>query len=758
MSTVDSSAAPGAAQRAAPAAGYPCRESGAVPDPTIPDDPRGGSGAGQRRGFTVPSLRGAPGQEWARRALFGRDPDDLSPLGHFRRELQAEGHEQARALHRLADDLMRLVPDAGELGKQLSDLSSATALAASHVGRATDAMNSGATERPFRVALMGRTTAGKSTLFEYLTEGDGEREGDGSQRYSRDVCERPSPILGIELVDTPGVGYSGQKDTPEDYEKAFAEVADADLIVWVASTLATQESTGRALRHLAALGKPVVVALNCSADLGVERNRRRMLAEPERIFGGEALDYLLPIRRYLAQAGADFVAAEPFHAQAALWSRTRNFPSEIADQLSTNSRIDRLVQLLHRERDRRGEQRRAAAQCDRIGARLREAAVVLSDGVADLAATSAAATHAVDAFETRAGRRISDARAQIAASVDDAIQARHKWIDQVDVDGDVNAQWATESQALSTEIQSSVETTLRGLEADLKVIAGDIDDDLTAFDAGQFDGLPGSGEALANLFSKGGIRTLVYGGLAAVDLFPPTAPFAIPATIVVAALDWAFGKQLNKWIDKMFRNKGETTRLRHEKVRDQLGPILDGLRAQAVASCDDALASCASAIQESLDRQRGCVKAINAARTALDGTSDGLVASLSSLDTHLTREFLRLSGRHRLARNAIRATRVPGRAIAVELRQGDHAELALFPVDVVENVAPNAAHPDFPSGAALQVVAGLSPVNILVTTMESLELDVVVPSTIPAGVRDAWATLAFRHTGVRTSIEQGEPV
>ena len=35
-------------------------------------------------------------------------------------------------------------------------------------------------------------------------------------------------------------------DGEEDYEAAFGEVADADLILWVATDQATQEQTGRA--------------------------------------------------------------------------------------------------------------------------------------------------------------------------------------------------------------------------------------------------------------------------------------------------------------------------------------------------------------------------------------------------------------------------------------------------------------------------------------------------------------------------------
>lgn len=657
-------------------------------------------------------------------------------------------------MRELTDNLRMFAVEAGDLNKQLAVLADEAARIGSEVITATAATHNRSPDRPFRVVLMGRTTAGKSTLFEYLTEGDGLREGDGSQRYSKEACIRPSPILGIDLVDTPGVGYSGQEDTPEDYERAFAEVPDADLILWVASTLATQESTGRALTHLAALGKPVVIALNCSSDLRQSRNFRRLRTEPERIFGGEALDYLKPIRRYLAQAGADFVATAPIHAQAALWSRTHPFPEDVGQHLAANSRVDDLIKILHSEKDRR-EQRRATAQCDRVGTTLRRAIVLLGDGIGGLTASSQATTQAIDIFEKRAHRRVNDARAEIAASIDEAIQARHKWIDHVQVDGDVNAQWTTESEVLASEIHSAATTTLSGLEEDLKLIADDIDDDLESFAPGEFKGLPGSGESWANIASKGGVRAVVYGALLFLD-FTPLAPIAVPVNIAVGLLDAVFGKQLNKLIDKIFRSKAETTRLRHERIREQLAPMLNDVRRQALAAANEALDSWTFAIRESVDKQRASAKAIVAAVRVSTDALDKLMSSLSCLDTDLTRELLRLTNRHRLARNVLRATRLPGRAIAVELGETDHAELALFPADTVEPLAPNAAHLHFPSGAALQVVAGLSPTAVVVTNMTRLNLDLVVPRTIPAGVCASWETLAFRHTGVGTSIKQGD--
>ena len=185
---------------------------------------------------------------------------------------------------------------------------------------------------------MGRTMAGKSTLFEYLSAGDGARIGDGRQRYTRKNCQRVAADTGVEIVDTPGVGAM---DGEKDYETAFREVADADLILWVATDQATQEQTGRALERLADLGKPIVVALNCLADVTDELGLLDMLDEPERVFGGDAEGNLAPIRRHLSRAGGRYIRAVAIHAQAAQMSGSGSLAPTKRESSTTT--VDRLL-------------------------------------------------------------------------------------------------------------------------------------------------------------------------------------------------------------------------------------------------------------------------------------------------------------------------------------------------------------------------------------------------------------------------------
>ena len=88
---------------------------------------------------------------------------------------------------------------------------------------------------PFRVVLMGRTQAGKSTLFNYLTGGEQSLVGSGGQGTTKHVV--PAPLAScpdVLVVDTPGVGAL---DRPEDRVTALDEARTADLVVWVAANM-----------------------------------------------------------------------------------------------------------------------------------------------------------------------------------------------------------------------------------------------------------------------------------------------------------------------------------------------------------------------------------------------------------------------------------------------------------------------------------------------------------------------------------------
>ncbi|WP_051862708.1 GTPase domain-containing protein [Ferrovum myxofaciens] len=109
----------------------------------------------------------------------------------------------------------------------------------------------------FSITLFGRTMAGKSTLMEILTHGDGKSIGLGAQRTTRDV--RSYTWNGLEVTDVPGVAaFEGE----EDEELAFHSAAQADLVIFLITDDAPQPIEAECFAQVRRLGKPIVGICN----------------------------------------------------------------------------------------------------------------------------------------------------------------------------------------------------------------------------------------------------------------------------------------------------------------------------------------------------------------------------------------------------------------------------------------------------------------------------------------------------------------
>ena len=132
----------------------------------------------------------------------------------------------------------------------------------------------------FSIALFGRTMAGKSTLMEILTNGDGSSIGKGSQRTTRDV--RSYEWKGLTVTDVPGIAaFEGR----EDEEVAFEAAEQADLVLFLITDDAPQDEEAKCLARVRALGKPILGLLNVKAALhnADELPLLRRKFEPERL-------------------------------------------------------------------------------------------------------------------------------------------------------------------------------------------------------------------------------------------------------------------------------------------------------------------------------------------------------------------------------------------------------------------------------------------------------------------------------------------
>ena len=209
----------------------------------------------------------------------------------------------------------------------------------------------------FTVTLFGQTMAGKSTIREAVTGGDGTTIGKGGQRTTRDVCEYQ--WQGLTIVDTPGFGaYEGK----EDRELAFATMDESDVVVFLLSSDGVQKDAFLEMAALNRLRKHVVFVLNVKHDLKkLAKYRRDFVSDPSAWIGNAAIqphrNRIATLMREHAPWMAQKVRVVAVHAQAAWMARQPEYKAE-ASRLLAGSNINQLLHLLEDELHLHGTQRR----------------------------------------------------------------------------------------------------------------------------------------------------------------------------------------------------------------------------------------------------------------------------------------------------------------------------------------------------------------------------------------------------------------
>ena len=131
----------------------------------------------------------------------------------------------------------------------------------------------------FNITLFGRTMAGKSTLMEVLTHGDGKAIGNGAQRKTRDI--RSYEWNGLRITDVPGIGaFNGQKD--EDI--AFEAAKNADMILFLMTDDGVQSQEAECFRSILELGKPVLCIMNVKASVDISEDVRYITEDIDEAF------------------------------------------------------------------------------------------------------------------------------------------------------------------------------------------------------------------------------------------------------------------------------------------------------------------------------------------------------------------------------------------------------------------------------------------------------------------------------------------
>jgi predicted GTPase len=212
----------------------------------------------------------------------------------------------------------------------------------------------------FTITLFGRTRAGKSTIREALTRGDGGTIGKGAQRTTRDV--REYRWQGLRLLDTPGIeAYQGDEDTAQ----ANEVIDQSDMILFLASDDSVQPGEFKAMAQLQQINKYFAVILNVKDNIEKEQRLIRFIKRPEKVFDHQRLSehqnhITTYVKENLGIANVDIVC---IHALAAFLSTKPEYTKD-SQKLWELSQVEELYYLIAYDIQNNGQKRRVSTFFD----------------------------------------------------------------------------------------------------------------------------------------------------------------------------------------------------------------------------------------------------------------------------------------------------------------------------------------------------------------------------------------------------------
>ena len=436
----------------------------------------------------------------------------------------------------------------------------------------------------FTVTLFGRTMAGKSTIREALTHGDGATIGKGAQRTTRDVREYTWNSL--RIIDTPGIGaYEGD----EDRAQALSVIDETDVVLFLVSSDGIQEESFKGMQELRQQNKPLLFVLNVKRDLEKPVNMRRFLKDPRSVFDGNELrGHFDRIHKLAGEyLGMRDIRIIPIHAQAAYLS-TRPEHEEHAAMLAEHCRLGDLLDELKSEVARRGTVRRVQTIVDGTQVSLldlqeelgeqaktvRRAAQYLEDKFSELDVWLDGFVRATNArAETEAAQLVQPLRASVSSFIDENIEREdvgHRWnrkVKALDIEG-----WLKRQQtAIIDELRGRLIEFSREMSLESKLI-GEFD----AAKPSQFDPwdvkrslrwISAAGGALAGVAA-------VAGYFGAANFWNPVGWIAGGVSVIALGLSWLFGDREKR----LQRQKAKATSQLRESIEKLEHEVASGLK------------------------------------------------------------------------------------------------------------------------------------------------------------------------------------
>lgn len=128
----------------------------------------------------------------------------------------------------------------------------------------------------FTIAFLGRTKAGKSTFHKLITGEETDDVGIGKLRTTR--FNRIFNWENLRIIDTPGIGAPGGQN---DIDIARSIIDEADLVCYVVTNDAIQETEFNFLSELKNKNKPIFVIINYKENLEHPIRFEKFLKNPK---------------------------------------------------------------------------------------------------------------------------------------------------------------------------------------------------------------------------------------------------------------------------------------------------------------------------------------------------------------------------------------------------------------------------------------------------------------------------------------------
>ena len=512
----------------------------------------------------------------------------------------------------------------------------------------------------FTVVLFGRTMAGKSSLREAITGGDGATIGKGTQRTTRDV--REYEWAGLRLVDTPGIGaFEGD----EDRDKALALVREADFLLFLVSSDGIQEETFQGLAHVHDQRKPFAVALNWKANVDVTLNPgawldlEDLLTAPDRLFAAEKLDgHHARIRElttkhlqapepevHVVHAQAAFLSTQPAFLDAAHASLSSSPSAQTLATSSTlldRSRLPVLLGRIETEVVERGRARRSQTLLDGLALALDAARTDLRGTAQALRRQADTITETTDRLATKLDRFKTDARADVARKVKTKLAPLRSSVSAFVDDNiqreDIGSRWKRRVEQLGLDdwqrqVQQDV---VRDLVLSLEEFADDL-----SVEAALFDADLGDAEHHDPFDIRRAIRwaAAIVGGAAAAAAFFFTGAWVAGVVAGVVGL-------VSGW----FKSKEQKLRERKEKLAGKLRGKLDDAEAKLTKDIQNWIdgALMKGQAYPMLKASRLMARSLSTLAAEVEQAADALDAQAATVHAHLVRRLLQaLGGRPR---------------------------------------------------------------------------------------------------------------